>query len=298
MHDLVVDNAQLNNDNNILEEMEKRKNKFLNLYQKNNFEKINKDDKNSFEQITKEFNMKLMSLYGLHSSKFHSKNDEDSKKINDIINSEIKTLKKENITKDKSYRKILNNSHLSSRTNSKDMNMIRKKLAFRYRFLKNSTKNRGLQNSFRSKNKKMNKILQISKSIPDILLHEIKSINNNKNFNNSYYNNKKVEEDNSLQNYKVIKDYGFLSPFKGNRYIGNMYNYYKSNNCLKMEKLIFPQNNYNNNNIISEKINKINEEEYLSPPNNNKNNGINGELNTKIIKKNEKSGMIQLSSLL
>ena len=288
-----MDNIQLNNDN-LYEEIEKRSKKLLNLYQKNNSENINNEGKNSIEQITKEFNMKLVSLYGLHSSKFHSKNDEDSQNINDILNSEIKSMK----TKDKSYNKFLNCTHLSSRNNLDNMNMIKKKLAFRYRFLNNSKNNRVLHKSFKSKNKKMNKILQISKSIPDILLYEIKSINNNKNFNNSDYNNKILEEENSFQKYKIIKDYGFLSPFKGNRYIGNIYNYYKSNNCLNEDKLIFPQNKNNNNNIISEKINKINEEEYSSSPNNNKKNDISGEINPKKIKKNEKSGMIHLNSLL
>ena len=306
IHDLVMDNIQLNNNNDLFEQIEKKKKNIYNLYpnfqNSKTFDEITKDEL-VLEQKTKDFNKKLISLYGKHSSKFHSKKEDDSQKINDILHLDLKSIKDENINNND---KNNNNNQLSSRNpnNYKNMNLFRKKMAFHFRFMQNnSTKKKKLNKSFKSKNKKMNKILQISKSIPDILLYEIKSINNtNKNNNiiNSYDNNKKLEEEN-LQNYKAVKEYGFLSPYKGNRYIGNFYDYYKSNNCLNEKNLIFSQNKNYNNNIIYEKINKINDEDELSQFNNNKlssENSENGDINAKIIKKNGKSGMIHLSSLL
>ena len=299
INNLVKDNINLKNNNDLFEQMKKKKNIF-DLYQnfhKNDFSEMTEDEA-ILEQKSKNFNNKLIHLYRLHSSKFHPKKDDNSQNIKDVYDKQINLFKKERSN-------IWNNSRFNNKNQKimKNMNKFRKNIAFRYRFMNNSTKNKKIKNNFKSKNKKMNKILQISKSIPDILLYEIKSINNtNKNNNiiNSYDNNKKLEEEN-LQNYKAVKEYGFLSPYKGNRYIGNFYDYYKSNNCLNEKNLIFSRGKNYNNNIIYEKINKINDEDELSQFNNNKlssENSENGDINAKIIKKNGKSGMIHLSSLL
>ena len=285
-----MDNINLNNNNDLFEEMEKRKNRY------NLFQNASKNETNSqlddveivLEQKNKDFNKKLISLYKIHSSKFHLKKDEYSEHINKILNKEIKSLKKSN---------ILNKSQ--EKLNIKNLNKVRKNLAFRYRFLKSSTKNKNVKKNFEVKNVKMNKILQISKSIPDIILHEIKSMQNDMKKNNSYMNDKKCEDNNFYKNYNINKDYGygFSSPFKGNRYIGNLYDYYKSNNCLNEEYLIFGKDSHNN--YIYEKINQ-NNQDVLPLNHNNKINflKINEKKGKEKIKKNEKSGMIHLKSLL
>ena len=229
INNLVVDNINLKNNNDLFEKMEKKKNildLYQNFYKNNNYSGVNKDEV-ILEQKNKDFNNKLIHLYRLHSSKFHPKKNEMSRNINDIYKQQINLLKKEK-----------NNIWNKNQKNTKNMNIFRKNIAFRYRFLNNSTKNKNVSNIFKSKNKKMNKILQISKSIPDILYQEIKSIQNI-NLNNSHDNAKKIEEDKFFINKKIIKDYGFNSHFKGNRYIGNFYDYYKSNNCLNEKYLIF-----------------------------------------------------------
>ena len=296
-----MDNIQLNNNNDLFEQIEKKKKNIYNLYpnfqNSKTFDEITKDEL-VLEQKTKDFNKKLISLYGKHSSKFHSKKEDDSQKINDILHLDIKSIKDENINNNNDKNNN-NNNQLSSRNpnNYKNMNLFRKKMAFRFRFMQNnSTKKKKLNKSFKSKNKKMNKILQISKSIPDLLNQEIKSLQNIKNMNLSHGNAKKLEEDNFIINKKFIKDYGFNSPFKGNRYIGNIYDYYKSNNCLNEKYLIFSPRQ--NDAFISEKINQICNENNSSIHNNKNNNKRNEKIKGAKIKKNEKSGMIHLNSLL
>ena len=295
-----MDNINLNNNNDLFEEMEKRKNRY-NMFQngaKNEtFSQID-DAENVLEQKNKDFNKKLISLYKIHSSKFHLKKDEYSERINKILNKEIKSLKKERSNIFNNKKEQMNNKNENHVIN---LNKIRKNMAFRYRFMNNSTKNKKIKKNFETKNIKMNKILQISKSIPDIILHEIKLIQKDMKKNNSYMNDKKIDDNNYYVNYNINKDYGygFTSPFKGNRYIGNIYDYYKSNNCLNEEYLIFGKSSQNNNNIY-EKINHNNQEEFLPLNHNNKSNifKINGNVERGKIKKNEKTGMIHLKSLL
>ena len=116
-----------------------------------------------------------------------------------------------------------------------------------------------------------------------------------KNNNNCFENRKKMENWIIYRNNQGINEYGYTSPFKGNRYEGNIYNYYKSNNCLSEEYLIFGLNQNKSNNDIYEKIyndeqnNKSQNKKYISR---------NDETNWTKIKKNKKSGMIHLSSLL
>lgn len=293
---LVMDNINLKNNNDLFEKMEKKKNIFdlyQNFHKNDTFSQINEDEI-ILEQKNKNFNNKLIHLYRLHSSKFHPKKNENSRNINEVFNKQINLLKKER-------NNIWNDSYFNNKNQKiiKNMNIFRKNIAFRYRFLNNSTKNKNIKNNFKSKNKQMNKILQISKSIPDILYQEIKSMQNIKNINISNDNDNKLEGDNFFLNKKIIKDYGFNSPFKGNRYIGNIYDYYKSNNCLNEKYLIFSPRQ--NDNFISEKINQIANEENNSSTIfsiNKKNNKRNDKIKGAKIKKNEKSGMIHLNSLL
>ena len=273
------------NNNELLEEMEKRKNILgLNQNIENNDslfkEEINKE-KAQLRKKSKEFYKKLISLYGSHSSKFRKKKEEDSK---NAVNSELNSIKEAN-------NEPMNNKELFIKKdkNSKNLNLFRKKMAYYYRFINNSKKNKEMK-KYRNQSKTLNKLLQISKSIPDILLQEIKIIQNN----NKYFTPNIIYEDEIMsQNNNEIREYGFLSPFKGNRYVGNIYNYYKSNNCLNEDKLIFGKSKSFNN--INEKIN-----DKIKSPLNQKEDKLadkNGKIKTKI-KKNEKSGMIHLSSLL
>ena len=292
INNLVKDNINLKNNNDLFEQMKKKKNIF-DLYQnfhKNDFSEMTEDEA-ILEQKSKNFNNKLIHLYRLHSSKFHPKKDDNSQNIKDVYDKQINLFKKERSN-------IWNNSRFNNKNQKimKNMNKFRKNIAFRYRFMNNSTKNKKIKNNFKSKNKKMNKILQISKSIPDLLNQEIKSLQNIKNMNLSHGNAKKLEEDNFIINKKFIKDYGFNSPFKGNRYIGNIYDYYKSNNCLNEKYLIFSPRQ--NDAFISEKINQIYNENNSSIHNNKNNNKRNEKIKGAKIKKNEKSGMIHLKSLL
>ena len=295
IHNLVMDNINLKNNNDLLEQMDKRKNRFnlfKNTYKNETYSQID-DAEIVLEQKNKDFNKKLISLYRMHSSKFHLKNDIYSDNINNILDKEIKLLKKE-----KSNNINYNEFNKKNQNNIKNLNKIRKKMAFKYRFLNNSTKNKNIKKNFELRNIKMNKILQISKSIPDILLYEIKSMQNNIKKNKSYLNDKKIEDNNFYVNYNIDKEYGLYSPFKGNRYIGNIYDYYKSNNCLSEEYLIFGKNEQDKN-YIYEKVNQNNKKDIflnnISKSNNSKINGKNDRLK---VKKIDKSGLIHLSSLL
>lgn len=288
----------LNNKNDLFEQIEKRKN-IIKIYQtppkKNAFSQKN-DGQIILEEKNKNLDKNLISLYRLHSSKFHTKKeyDEYSKNTNIVLNKEINLLKKER-------NNVLNESQFSSKksNNIEDLNKFRKNMAFRFRFLNSSPKNKNCQKSFRSNNIKMNRILQISKSIPDIFFHANKTMQNDmKNNNLSNENMKNIEKGYLYRKNKGINEYGYISPFKGNRYIGNIYNYYKSNNCLKEDYLIFAPNKNKNNNNIYEKIYNDEQNSFNNKSKNKKYLKRNNDINWAKIKKNKKFGMIHLSSLL
>ena len=94
------------------------------------------------------------------------------------------------------------------------------------------------QQSFKLQDDKMNKILKISKSIPNFLLRGDKQAKNaNKiifnGFNNNMEENYNIKEINREENNK-----GIFTSFKLNRYLGNIYNYYRSDICLNENNLI------------------------------------------------------------
>ena len=251
--------------------IEKRKNIELEekLYKNINESENNDTQKNRFKDINKE----LVSLFRLHSSKFHSRKEEKSKDISDRFNEEMNLL----VDRRKSLEKInfweksfLNKKH----SDYKNINEFRKKMAFRFRFMNYSPKKINLKKNFKIKDDKMNKILKISKSIPNYLLKRDNSVRN-KNLKKNFDFN--IEENNGDYKYNKInnedadfkrREFGFISPFKLNRYIGNIYNYYRSNNYLNESKLIFNElgNINNSNNDNKEKINNLKNEEKNSFP--------------------------------
>ena len=142
--------------------------------------------------------------------------------------------------------------------NYKNVSDFRKKMAFRFRYMNYSPRKLNLKKIFKVKDEKMNKILKISKSIPNFLLSHSNSSKNKNNFgiknleNNEGLNLKKEYKDNIGK-----KEYGFNSPFKLKRYIGNLYDYYRSNHSLNENYLIFKNSNTNN---INENIDNMIEE--------------------------------------
>ena len=230
----------------------------LKIYEKNN---ENETPSNKF----KDFNNELVSLYRLHSSKFHSRKEEKGKDISDKFNEEISLLvnKREKSNDKINYGKN-QSTFFSKLKNYKNIEQYRKKLAFRFRYMNYSPKKININKYFKIKDDKMNKILKISKSIPNFILNEI---NSNKGRNNKY---KKIFDEEYKDEYKTSKDIkinlctyrrelGFISPFKFNRYVGHLYNYYRSNHSLNEKNLIFSDNfNINDDEKMTELKNKKN----------------------------------------
>ena len=235
----------------------------------------------------RDFNKELVSIYRLHSSKFHSRKVEKNRDMNDKFNEEMNLLvkaekedRKLNIWNEPIINKIQNNY--------KNVFEFRKKMAFRFRYMNYSPRNISNKQNFKLKDEKMNKILKISKSIPNYLLRNPNSVQNINTFGNTIVENdvginlkREYKEDNKK------REYGFISPFKLNRYIGNLYDYYRSNYSMNENKLIF-----NNNNVIIDK-NDAMSDEIRSHRNKNENNSI--KRNIENIKKNK---IIKLNSLL
>ena len=184
----------------------------------------------------------------MHSSKFHSRKIEKEKDISDRFNEEINLLvNKREKSNDKIYFENNKNKFFNKIQNYKSIGQYRKKLAFRFRYMNYSPKKININKNFKIKDDKMNKILKISKSIPNFIL---KDINTNKNQNNKYkrsfdelYNDEyKTNKDNNINLYTSRRELGFISPFKFNRYVGHIYNYYRSNHSLNTNNLIFNDN--------------------------------------------------------
>ena len=249
--------------------------------------------KNKFKDLNKAF----FSIYRLHSSKFHANNNENNKSINDKLNEQLNSLKKEN----KSIEKVnIWNERYSNKMHNSYKNVFeyRKKMAFKFRYMNYSPKKINLKKNFKIKDDKMNKILKLSKSIPNILLKESKSLKKDEISSSTNNIDNKNEDINYY--YNKNKDYSFISPFKLRRYIGSLYNYYRSNITLNENNLIFDKN-------INER-NKKNKNEVITFNLNNeeKNNisTIKNFMNNRIINNNgnkstlNNKSIIKLSSLL
>ena len=283
LHNLVIDNMKLNNniENDLFDQIKnKRRNRID--YRNSNKSQVDDDISEKYlEKKNKDFDNKLISLYRLHSSKFHL-DEGNSKNINDIIKMEIINLKNEKVHK---YKILQKNDYILDNHEFKKMNDFRKKMAFYYRFINHPLKSRSLQKNIEIQNQKFNKILHMSKTKQNLLLFNMKlGKNNNKNIDQSCDN---CKEKNSL-----------LSPFKGNRFSGKIYDYYKSNNWLIKDNYVFPESKCkNNDNNIYEEINSINNEDHADKVDSKcdkkkiKNNRINSSISNK-------KKIIQLNSLL
>lgn len=301
IHNLVIDNIKLNDHTDIFGNLEKRSlpelnkdysyetldNANANRYNNHIYENILKKDK------TKDLNNEFMSLYRIHSSKFHSRKEENEKKINDKLNEEINLLIKDNKNNEKLN---LWNEPINSKVQHSYKNIFefRKKMAFRFRFMNNPNKKISIKKNFKIEDEKVNKILKISKSIPNIFLKEEKFVKKtNKEINNNSENSF-IEDRN--------KEIGFDTHFKLHRYSGNLYKYYKLINSLNKNQLVFNENeneNENGSNIYNNNMNMNNEEINLFKSDNNNNNArIIKTKNIRKIKVNPKNKIIKLSSLL
>ena len=236
MHNLIIDNIKLNdNTDDHFEELHRKQH---NIFEQNENNKNNDyfgdfNNEQSLEQKNKDLDRKLISLYRLHSSKFHKQ--KDIKLKDDLLNMRLNLLKKEDIEK------------INSKNNN-SVNRLRQKMAFKFRFMNNidnKISSKKKIKNYKKQNEKMNKILKISKSIPDVLYKEIKTMKTN--------NNKKINNKKSINNVKNIENnsnHGFSSSFKTHRYLGNIYDYYKSNIPLYIKNNILNNNTNNNNNYL------------------------------------------------
>ena len=258
----------LNDNIELFENIQKKKSSELGNQINKNIEKMNNNYENNDIQNDKfiDFNKGLVSLYRVHSSKFHSRKIEKSKDINDRFNEEMNLLK----NKQKSLEKlnIWQKTHLKKRLNNyNNILEFRKKMAFRFRYMNYSPKTIDTKKDFKLKDDKMNRILKISKSIPNLLLKD--SIKNENEGNSDDY---LFNKDNIFDRNNRFREYGFITPFKFNRYIGDLYNYYRSNSYLNENNLIF-NNKINDNNIEKTNNKKIDGKKYndsLKSNNNNK----------------------------
>ena len=200
MHNLIIDNIKLNN--NTDDHFEELHRKQHNIFEqkKNNDYFGDFNNEQSLEQKNKDLDRKLISLYRLHSSKFHKQ--KDIKLKDDLLNMRLNLLKKEDIEK------------INSKNNN-SVNRLRQKMAFKFRFMNNidnKISSKKKIKNYKKQNEKMNKILKISKSIPDVLYKEIKTMKTN--------NNKKINNKKSINNVKNIENnsnHGFSSSFKTHR---------------------------------------------------------------------------------
>ena len=236
MHNLIIDNIKLNdNTNDHFAELHRKQH---NIFEQNENNKNNDyfgdfNNEQSLEQKNKDLDRKLISLYRLHSSKFHKQ--KDIKLKDDLLNMRLNLLKKEDIEK------------INSKNNN-SVNRLRQKMAFKFRFMNNidnKISSKKKIKNYKKQNEKMNKILKISKSIPDVLYKEIKTMKTN--------NNKKINNKKSINNVKNIENnsnHGFSSSFKTHRYLGNIYDYYKSNIPLYIKNNILNNNNNINNKYL------------------------------------------------
>ena len=277
MHNLILDNIKLKINNDI-NELRKKKKNFLDLYQNDDNKNLFLKEKNNFRKIDKQF----ISMNKFHNSKFHPKKEEDIENSNkNFSNNHYNSLTKEISCNNKKYNFNIESSSLN-KNSYKNLSEFRKKIAFSYRFLNNSFKNKKINKGFKIQKNRINKLLQISRSIPNILSDENRLMKKGNNINNNYNRHKIL--------FKNTKKYKFI-----------IYDYYRINNNLGTNNFIFSEKkNYNHNNQIYKKINKkidYEKNSFTSIKNDNNNNIKTININS-LNKENNKSHMINLSSLL
>ena len=283
MHNLILDKIKLKDKvNDHFDDLKKRQHILFQQFEINNsiFGEINNEK--SLEQKNFDLDKKLVSLYKFHSDKFHKL--KFIKLKDDLLNMRLNLLKKSEIEK------------LNSKNNN-SVSRLRQKIAFKFRFMNktNNNKNKKLIN-YKKQNERMNKILKISKSIPDILYKEITIVRENEE------NNKENNESN-----KNTIDQGLYIPLKSKRYSGNIYDYYKSDkplyyhsNTIKGQKSTKNKEQFNPSNKSKNTISIINENKIDSSNNKRRKNFNKIKVNKENIKKIilKKDGLFKLDSLL
>jgi len=280
MHNLIIDKIKLKNKvNDHFEDLKKRQHILFEQVENNNsiFGEVNNEK--SLEQKNIDLDKKLISLYNFHSNKFHK--PKFIKLKDDLLNMRLNLLKKSEIER------------LNSKNNN-SVSRLRQKIAFKFRFMNDANKNKNKKLiNYKKQNERMNKILKISKSIPDILYKEITTVR------------EKIENNkNNFENSKNTIDHGLYIPIKSKRYSGNIYDYYKSDiplnynsNTLKGQKSKNNRWNLKNKNTIS----IVNENRIYENPNNKRIKNYNKiKINKENLKKVllKRDGYFNLSSLL
>ena len=280
MHNLIIDKIKLKNKvNDHFEDLKKRQHILFEQVENNNsiFGEVNNEK--SLEQKNIDLDKKLISLYNFHSNKFHK--PKFIKLKDDLLNMRLNLLKKSEIER------------LNSKNNN-SVSRLRQKIAFKFRFMNDANKNKNKKLiNYKKQNEIMNKILKISKSIPDILYKEITTVR------------EKIENNkNNFENSKNTIDHGLYIPIKSKRYSGNIYDYYKSDiplnynsNTLKGQKSKNNRWNLKNKNTIS----IVNENRIYENPNNKRIKNYNKiKINKENLKKVllKRDGYFNLSSLL
>ena len=281
MHNLIIDKIKLKNKvNDHFEDLKRRQHILFEQVENNNSIFGDVNNEKSLEKKNIDLDKKLISLYNFHSNKFHK--PKFIKLKDDLLNMRLNLLKKSEIER------------LNSKNNN-SVSRLRQKIAFKFRFMNDANKNKNKKLiNYKKQNERMNKILKISKSIPDILYKEITTVR------------EKIENNkNNFENSKNTIDHGLYIPIKSKRYSGNIYDYYKSDIPL----------NYNSNTLKSQKSEKnnrwtlknkntisiINEKRIYENPNNKKIKNYNKiKINKENLKKVllKRDGYFNLSSLL
>ena len=122
IHNIAVDNMNLNDDNEIIQNLQKKT--IIPDFQQNyrSFEIF--ENNNNYEDLSKinkfwDLNEAFISVYRLHSSKFHSRKEENSKSLNQKIKEEIDMLIKEKNNRTKMM--IMNNSNINKSIKNKSI---------------------------------------------------------------------------------------------------------------------------------------------------------------------------------
>jgi hypothetical protein len=232
LHNLIVDKIKFKSKiNDHFEDLQKRQSYLNEQNETNNsiFGEVNNEK--SIEKKNNDLDKKLISLYQFHSNKFHK--PKFIKLKDDLLNMRLNLSKKSEL------------ENLNSK-NSISVSKLRQKIAFRFRFMNNipsKNNNKPINQkkfiNYKKQNDRMNRILKMSKSIPDILYKEIGTVRENEeNIKNNFI-------ENSLNSI----GHGLYNSFKSKRYTGNIYNYYKSDRPLY----------FGSNTLIAEKTSKNNE---------------------------------------
>jgi hypothetical protein len=150
----------------------------------------------------------IQEMVRLHSSKFHAPKEEKNKSLIEVFDEEMKMLKS---PKKKMPWDINNNKKKNEIINEDNIMRYRKRMAFRYRFMSEKKNNKkSKKNIIAQNNKKLNRIIKISKSIPNFLRDALNSESDLNKKNKGYdaaIQSERIsnEEDKSITNMSPIE---------------------------------------------------------------------------------------------